>query len=578
MIKFLYSTLLEYRLRIILFISFQIISGFIPIIIAWSIAELINTISITHTWIIEIFIFVAVIAILLSLQEIISLIHNFLSFSIERRVSQKINLAFMEKVALWPGNDIFEDPKLRSKLTLAKDGINRVNNIIWSVSSTLRGFFSLLPAIFASFIFTWWIPTVLLLTVIPMMYVMVKSQHKVWNVYSDHAELFKNLHIKEHCLTSDEFSKELRLYGMQARLLEQWKKDNEYITNKLGHLRKYALIKTLFWCLPCIIGLSVSLFYIVSGAIHGSFSLGNLSFLLSLIVQFISSSLHLLYGVIELLGIKLSILPLITLLKTKYEEIKKENKIPEHSDILLEFKNVSFSYGNGNVLHNLNFQLKTGQSLAIVGENGAGKSTLVKLISRFYKPSSGTIFWKGVDINTINRNEYYKQISAVFQDFAKFPLSIRENIDPGQLSTKDDNLRPILVMVDLSNIKDNLDLILSRQLKGGIELSGGQWQRLAIARTLLSYKHGVDLVIFDEPTSALDANIEYSIANHLTEVMKNTTSIIISHRLSLSKLADKIIVIENGKIIESGNHNDLIKSGGIYSSMFQKQADTYIRS
>ncbi len=576
MIKFLYNILSEYRLRIALFISFQVVSGFIPIIIAWSIAELINTVSVTHAWIIQTLIFIAVIAVFLSLQEIISLIHNFLSFSLERRVYQKINLAFMEKVALWPGNDIFENPKLRSQLTLAKESINRVSNMIWGVSSTLRGCFSLLPAILASFMFTWWIPTTLLLTIVPMMYVMVKSQYKVWDVYSDHAELFKKLHIKESCLTSDEFSKELRLYGMQKRLLAQWKEDNEYITDKLTVLRKRALIKTLLWCIPCVMGLGISLFYIVNGAMYGAFSLGNLSFLLSIIVQFISSSIHLLYGAIELLGIKLSIVPLMELLQTKYEGVEKKSIIPESSDILLEFKNVSFSYGDEDVLHNLSFQLKTGQSLAIVGENGAGKSTVVKLISRFYKPSSGIILWKGVDINTIDRSEYYKQLSVVFQDFAKFPLSIRENIDPGQLLVKDENLHSLLAMVDLSNMEDNLDSILSRRLKGGMELSGGQWQRLAIARTLLSHQHGASLIIFDEPTSALDANIEHSISSHMAEVIKNTTSIIISHRLSMSKLADNIIVIEAGKIIESGSHNELIKFGGIYNSMFQKQAGTYV--
>ncbi len=228
------------------------------------------------------------------------------------------------------------------------------------------------------------------------------------------------------------------------------------------------------------------------------------------------------------------------------------------------------------ILDDISFTINKGEKISIVGLNGAGKTTIVKLISRFYQPKSGEILWNGINIDKYEYHSYIDQISAVFQDFKLFALTISENVD---LEEKDkDKIRECLYQVGLKQkiegLPKGVDSFLSKEYDlEGIELSGGEKQKVAIARAM--YQNS-SLAILDEPTSALDPLSEAEIYEHFNELVENRTAIMISHRLASTKFCDSIIFLENGEIIETGNHEELMsKANGKYKEMFITQGKYY---
>ena len=218
--------------------------------------------------------------------------------------------------------------------------------------------------------------------------------------------------------------------------------------------------------------------------------------------------------------------------------------------------------------------------IALVGENGAGKTTLAKLISRLYDPKDGNIFWDGQNLRELDLKELYARIVVIMQDYARFPTTVRENIGFGYLPLLEEErainqaIKQAEIANAIANLPQGLETLLGKQLEGGVELSEGQWQRIAIARSLMRLS-SVDLLIFDEPTAALDPKTEHEIYQLFRRIATGKIALVISHRLALAKLADRIIVLENGRIIETGAHDQLMAIGGQYHLMFTRQANNY---
>ena len=229
-------------------------------------------------------------------------------------------------------------------------------------------------------------------------------------------------------------------------------------------------------------------------------------------------------------------------------------------------------------MKNFNLIIGSGEKIALVGENGAGKSTLIKLILRFYDPTEGEILLNGVNIKEVNLNDWYKQIGALFQDFIKYQFTFKENVIYGDVAKRND----LLAIKDaiqkagadsyLKDLPKGIDQIVGKTFEDGIDLSGGQWQKLALAR---AFFRDAPILILDEPTSAIDAKAEYEIFQKVGELQKDKTVIIISHRFSTVRNADRILVLEGGKIIEEGNHEKLMKKDGLYAELFNIQAQGY---
>lgn len=239
----------------------------------------------------------------------------------------------------------------------------------------------------------------------------------------------------------------------------------------------------------------------------------------------------------------------------------------------IRLENVSFGYGSGRlVLDGLNLVIPAGASLAIVGPNGAGKTTLAKLLCRLYDPPAGAILVDGADLREFDLDSWRSRLAAVFQDFIRYELPLRDNVAPAGAS--EEEIRRALEGARASALAEP-DTILSRSYEGGIDLSGGEWQRVALARALCSVQLGAGLIILDEPTAQLDVRGEAEIFDRILEATRGRTTVLISHRFSTVRHADRICVLEGGRVVEMGSHDELTRKRGRYYQMFKLQASRF---
>jgi ABC-type multidrug transport system fused ATPase/permease subunit len=240
----------------------------------------------------------------------------------------------------------------------------------------------------------------------------------------------------------------------------------------------------------------------------------------------------------------------------------------------VRFRDVTFAYpdAGGPVLRGFDLTIPAGSSLAIVGQNGAGKTTLAKLLCRLYDPSSGAIEVDGVDLRDLDVDSWRSRVTAVFQDFVRFELSLRDNVAPSGAPEAD--IRAALADAGADALAD-LDTPLSKQYSGGVDLSGGQWQRIALARSLCAVRRGAGLVLLDEPTAQLDVRGEAAIFERVLRATSGVTTVLVSHRFSTVRHADRICVVEGGRVVEQGSHGELMAAGGRYRTMFDLQAERF---
>lgn len=240
----------------------------------------------------------------------------------------------------------------------------------------------------------------------------------------------------------------------------------------------------------------------------------------------------------------------------------------------IRFRDLHFAYPNTNelVLDGFDLSIPAGSSLAIVGQNGAGKTTLAKLLCRLYDPQSGAIEIDGIDLREFEIESWRSRLTAVFQDFIRFQLPLRDNVAPGGAS--DEAIKAALAEAGAANLAA-LDAPLSKEFKGGTDLSGGQWQRIALARALCAVELGAGVVLLDEPTAQLDVRGEAEIFDRILAATRHTTTILISHRFSTVRHADRICVLEHGRLVELGTHDELMALGGRYRTMFDLQASRF---
>lgn len=272
-----------------------------------------------------------------------------------------------------------------------------------------------------------------------------------------------------------------------------------------------------------------------------------------------------------------------TFLDFKPSIISSKDAVSLSTDLMpphIEFKNVSFRYPKTerDILQSFNLVLRPGEKIALVGENGAGKTTIIKLLLRFYDVTEGEILINGVNIKNLHLEEWHQHVGALFQDFIKYQFTFKENVYFGNLNEKNNEalLRDAIAKSGADKYIDalpkNIDQVVGKMFDNGIDLSGGQWQKLALAR---AFFRNAPILILDEPTSAIDAKAEYEIFQNVQKLQKDKTVLIISHRFSTVRNADRILVLNEGKIIEEGDHETLMKKKGLYEELFTIQAQGY---
>lgn len=381
---------------------------------------------------------------------------------------------------------------------------------------------------------------------------------------------------------SDQTAKEIKIFGLARFISKRFKTlaDEYYTVNK-----KLAISRALWGSALSIVGTAAyygAYVYIALDTVNGNISVGQLTFLAGSFLQMrnMLQSIMNRFSKIAESALYLQDLFDFFAIEPKIGNRHTAIKFPSPIKQGFEFKNVGFQYHGSDkwILKNLSFKLHAGEKLALVGENGAGKTTLVKLLSRLYEPTEGAILLDGIDIKEYSLEELRKNVSIIFQDYMRFQLSARENIAIGSIDNLDDQGRIVesstksLADTVIDKLPEKYEQMLGKRFGKGVELSGGEWQKIALAR---AYMAESQLMILDEPTSALDARAENEVFNRFADLMEDRTAVIISHRFSTVRMANRILFLENGQLLEVGSHEELIALNGKYANLFNLQAKGY---
>lgn len=381
---------------------------------------------------------------------------------------------------------------------------------------------------------------------------------------------------------SKEAAKELKLFGLKDFLTGKFTRlSNQVYEEDIALARTKVVAGSVLSAIGTA-GYYTAYIYAVWRTVTGVFTLGTLTFLANAIRD-ASSNLQQTFSTLSTIADQaLFLTDLIAFFDMKPTIRSKPNALPAPRPITrgFEFRNVSFRYPGASrlVLNGLNFHLRPEERVALIGENGEGKTTIVKLLCRLYDPVEGEILLDGVDLREYDLEDLYKEIGVIFQDYMRYEMTARENIAVGRIE-EIGNL-PLLrqsaekSMADevVAKLASGYDQMLGRRFEHGLDLSGGEWQKVALAR---AYLRDAQLLILDEPTSALDARSEYEVFQRFAELTAGKMAVFISHRFSTVRMADRIVVLENGRIAEEGDHESLTHLGGRYAEMFELQAASY---
>ncbi len=478
---------------------------------------------------------------------------------------------------------LIENSDFQDKFQGAKD------NAVWRPSSMLTNIFysmqsliQLLIAAASLFLLNWVFGMIILLTALPTFFYQAKNAKNVWSIWSENSPYRKRFNYLYYQLQDPRSVKELKIF----HLTHYFAKQNKIIGDKFASENLAILNKNflsgLISNLVNVAGYGVVEVYIFLITLSKRISIGSLTYFTTALFNFQS-------GVNGLFRITTVMFDDSQYVKEIFEILDIEPKIisPSNPVVLnldkapiIEFKNVSFSYQGSDkkVLDNLNIIIKPGEKVAFVGENGAGKTTLIKLLCRFYDVDETEILINGINIKQLDLDTWYEHIGVIFQDFLKYEYTLRENIWFGRVN-KPELMELIIKASNQSGadavektLKNGYDQMLGNTFKESIELSTGQWQKVALAR---GFYRNAPVLILDEPTSAIDARAEQEIFKKVEKLTVDKTAIIISHRFSTVRNANKIYVIDNGKVIESGTHKELMETDGIYADLFNLQAEAY---
>ena len=379
-----------------------------------------------------------------------------------------------------------------------------------------------------------------------------------------------------------ESAKELKLFGLGPFLVRRYTDISDALHNQNVSLAKRKLLIGAFLTLLGTTGYYGTYAYVIYDTILGALTIGTLVFLAGAISG-ASTNIQQLFSTFSSIADQaLFMADLLEFFEMRPKIASKPNALPVPRPIAqgFEFRNVSFAYpGNPRlVLNDINLKIRPSERIALVGENGQGKTTIVKLLTRLYEVTSGQILLDGVDIREYDIEDLWREIGVIFQDFVRYEMTASRNIGFGRIEHCDD--APRIRAAAEKSFADSLirrlpkgfQQTLGVRFEGGVELSGGEWQKIALAR---AYLRDAQLLILDEPTAALDARSEHDLFQRFADLTTQKMSVLISHRFSTVRMADRILVLEGGRIAEEGPHDQLVKEGGRYAEMFELQAANY---
>lgn len=475
-----------------------------------------------------------------------------------------------------------EDSEFYDKLERARQQttgrVGLMSNVL-TQGQDIMIIFSLLGGVL---LFEPWLIILLVVSIIPTILNEIKFSGTSYSLARSWTQERRELDYLRYAGASDVTAKEVKLFGLADYLAERFKvlSDKYYSESK-----KLAIRRTSWGTFFNVVGTGAyygAYVLIVFRTVAGLFTLGDLTFLSGSFNRLRSKLQGFFTRFTDITERALYLQDYFEFLDLRQEGHGTEGTLPLPEKIRkgFEFRNVGFKYPKSDrwVVRHINFELRAGEKLAFVGENGAGKTTLIKLLLQFYAPNEGEILLDDININLYNKNEYQQYFGVIFQDFVKFELTLRENIAVGEIAEIhnqpkiDDAAEKSLANQVISELPFGYEQQLGKRFKLGKDLSGGQWQKIAIAR---AYMKNAEVLILDEPTSALDARAETEAFNRFIQLTEGKTAVIISHRFSTVRIADRIMVLKDGAVLEIGTHLELMQNDRLYAELFRLQAAGY---
>jgi ATP-binding cassette subfamily B protein len=475
----------------------------------------------------------------------------------------------------------YEDPTFQDKLERARvQGTDRVL-MIQAAGRLIQQVVTTASLAFSICLFSPWLLVALIVCVVPAF---LGETHFAFLGYSlsfVQTPARREMEYLRVLGGSKESAKELKLFGLGPYFVDRFTKLAMRLHRETAQLaRKRLLIGSLLTLLGTL-GYYGTYAFVIYQTVAGVLTIGMLTFLAGAIAG-ASSNIQLVFSTFSTIADQaLFVGDLLDFFAVKPAVSSKANalRVPRPIQQGFEFRNVSFAYPNGReVLSGVSFKLAPGERVALVGENGQGKTTIVKLLTRLYDPSAGQILLDGVNLRDYDQEDLWREIGVIFQDFMRYDMTATENIAMGRIEEKDNIFRirsaaqKSLAEDVIRKLPKGYDQQLGCRFDGGTDLSGGEWQKLALAR---AYLREAQVLILDEPTASLDAKSEHEVFERFAELTRGKMAMLISHRFSTVRMADRIFVLQGGRIAEEGSHDLLMKNGGRYAEMFELQAASY---